>query len=162
MRYRGPFCESYCCQSERYGFNQMILSQTISRMEGGQLYCNIVLASDCSPTTLMDMFMVRLRGNRMGLWRGSIDAEQVSEIGWLLYSTCQQDEKHLAHLLSSLTGKTIGARWRVIHSTTAARKQKGPHDERNNYVRAIHLECETSMLQYAKPIVAHLYRSSAK
>jgi hypothetical protein len=131
-------------------------------MEGGQFYCNIVLALDCSPTTLMDMFMVRLRGNRMGLWRGSIDAEQVSEIGWLLYSTCQQDEKHLAHLLSSLTGKTIGARWRVIHSTTAARKQKGPHDGRNNNVRAIHLECETSMLQYAKPIVAHLYRSSTK
>jgi hypothetical protein len=54
------------------------------------------LASDLSPTSLAEAISVRLRDNRMGLWKRSIDADQVSEIGWLLDCTRQHDEKRLA------------------------------------------------------------------
>jgi hypothetical protein len=50
------------------------------RAEGNQFYCSIILALDISPASLMDAIAVQLRDNRMGLWRRSIDAEQVSKI----------------------------------------------------------------------------------
>jgi hypothetical protein len=79
------------------------------------------------------------------------ETEQVSEIGWLLYSMRKQDEKRLANnLLSSLTGEKIGACWRVIRTTIAARKHKGLKERRPIEVRAIHLECDSAMLQFAK------------
>lgn len=54
-----------------------------------------------------------------------MDTEQVSELGWILYSTRQQDEKCLSSLLTKITGEKIGARWRVIRTSTTARNSKG-------------------------------------
>jgi hypothetical protein len=51
----------------------------------------------------------------MGLWQRSIDAEQVSEIGWLLYSTRQQDEKRISTLLSVLTEEK---NWRQMENNS--------------------------------------------
>jgi len=47
-----------------------------------------------------------LRDNQMALWQRSLDSEQVAEIGWLLYSTQQQDEKRNSALLSRLQVNT--------------------------------------------------------
>jgi len=132
------------------------------RAEGGQFYCNIILASSKFPEILLDTMVVHLSDNQMGLWRRSIDAEQVTEIGWLLYSTRQQDEKRLASLLSELTKEKIGARWKVIHSSTNMPLVKDPSGEKPAEVRAIPLECEAVALTYAKHKVAHLYQFLAK
>jgi hypothetical protein len=66
-------------------------------------------------------------------------------------------KKRSASLLSSLTGEKIGAHWRVI----TARKQKGTQEGRPTEVSAVHLECSSTMLQFAKCKVAHLYHSTA-
>jgi len=73
----------------------------------------------------------------------------------------QQDEKRLASLLSTLTGEKIGAHCRVICTTMTTRRQQGVQVARPKDVRAIHLECDSAILQFAKHKVAHLYHSSA-
>jgi hypothetical protein len=127
------------------------------RAEGDQFYCNIILASDLCPTCLMDTIDVHLRDNKMGLWRHSIDAEQVSEIGWLTYSIRQQDEKRLASLLSNLTAEKIAAHCRVIRMSTTARKQQGTQAGKQIEVRVICLKCNSAVLQFTKHKVNHLY-----
>jgi len=130
------------------------------RAEGGQFYCNVILATTKAPAIIQDAMAVHLRDNRMGLWRRSINVEQVSKIGWLLYSTHQQDEKRISRELSTLTGEKIGARWQGICTTTNARKQN-PTAVKPTEIRAIHLECDSVVLQHAKNKVANLYKSSA-
>ena len=101
------------------------------RAEGRMFYCNVIRATSKSPSSFMDALSIHLRDNKMGLWQRSIDAEQVSEIGWLLYSTRQQDEKRISTLLSVLTEEKIGGRWRIIHTSTSFRWQKA-HKEKTN------------------------------
>jgi len=125
------------------------------RAKGGQFYCNVILATTKAPAIIQDAMAIHLRDNRMGLWRPSIDEEQVSKIGWLLYSTCQQDEKQISRVLSTQTGEKIGARWWVIQTTTNARKQH-PTAVKSTEVRAIHLKYDSAVLQHAKHKVANL------
>jgi hypothetical protein len=85
------------------------------RAEGRMFYCNVIRATSKSPSNFMDALSIHLRDNRMGLWQRSIDAEQVSEIGWLLYSTRQQDEKRISTLLSVLTEEK---NWRQMENNS--------------------------------------------
>jgi len=96
----------------------------------------------------------------MGLWQQSIDAEQVTEIGWLLYSSRQQDEKRVAELLSHCTEEKIGACWRLIMTSANVRRNKGPNEPKPPEVRALHLECDSAVAQHAKHKIARLYSSS--
>lgn len=130
------------------------------RQEGGQFYCNNILATSVHPSSLRDGLAVHLRDNRMGLWQRAIDAEQVTELGWLLYSSRQQDEKRLSDLLSSLTGEKIGARWRLIKTNTSPRRRINEGTSDAPAVRAIHLECSATLAQHAKHKIARLYSSS--
>lgn len=85
------------------------------RAEGRMFYCNVIRATSKSPSSFMDALSIHLRDNKMGLWQRSIDAEQVSEIGWLLYSTRQQDEKRISTLLSVLTEEK---NWRQMENNS--------------------------------------------
>jgi len=85
------------------------------RAEGRMFYCNVIRATSKSPSSFMDALSIHLRDNKMGLWQRSIDAEQVSEIGWLLYSTRQQDEKCISTLLSVLTEEK---NWRQMENNS--------------------------------------------
>lgn len=129
------------------------------RTEGGMFYCNIIIASMRHPNSIRDLLAVHLRDNRLGLWQRAIDAEQVAEIGWLLYSTRHQDEQRLVRLLSNTTGEHIGARWRVIKTTTHNRRTGTSPQSKE--VRAIHLECDANLTQRMKHKVARLYSSSS-
>jgi len=68
------------------------------RQEGGQFYCNVILATSSTPAVFREAIALLLRDNRMGLWQRLIDAEQATESGWLLYSSRQQDEKRVADM----------------------------------------------------------------
>jgi hypothetical protein len=81
------------------------------------------------------------------------------ELGWLLYSSRQQDEKRLSQLLSKLTGGKIGARWQLIRMNTNVRRVTEPaENSRRQEVRAVHLECDTQAAQYVKHKVAHVIK----
>jgi hypothetical protein len=130
------------------------------RQEGGQFYCNVILATSKTPANFCDAITLHLCDNRMGLWQHSIDAEQVTEIGWLLYSSRQQDDKRVADLLTHCTGEKIGAHWRLIQNSINVRSNKGPHDQKKPEVRALHLECDSMVAQHAKHKIARLYSSN--
>jgi len=142
------------------GHAKSYLHRLFPHQEGGQFYCNIILATSKSPAELRDMIALHLRDNRMGLWQQSIDAEQVTEIGWLLYSSRQQDEKRVAELLSHCTEEKIGACWRLIMTSANVRRNKGPNEPKPPEVRALHLECDSAVAQHAKHKIARLYSSS--
>lgn len=143
------------------GITKMYVHRLLPRPEGGQFYCNIILATSISPPSLQDALAIHLRDNRMGLWQQAIDAEQVTEIGWLLYSSRQQDEKRISGLLSKLTGEKIGARWRLVKTNKTTRRK--PNDTQGNKapdVQALHLECHSTTAQYTKHKIARLYSST--
>jgi hypothetical protein len=78
--------------------------------DGGFIYCQLILATSCPIDSLIEKIRPSLMQYNLGLWQRLTDCEQVSDIGWLLYSTRHQDEQSLAHLLSSLIGEPIGLR----------------------------------------------------
>jgi hypothetical protein len=49
----------------------------------------------------------------------------------------------------------------LIRTTTTSRKQRGQAVNRSMEVRAIDLECDSTVVQWAKHKVAHLFRSTA-
>jgi hypothetical protein len=46
-----------------------------------------------------------------------------SDIGWLLYSTCAQDEERLTQSLSHLIGENIGVKWKPIRTMAGGSKR---------------------------------------
>jgi hypothetical protein len=120
----------------------------------------VILATTKIPAAFQDAIALHLRDNRMGLWQHSIDAEQVTELGWLLYSSRQQDEKRVAKMLSRCTSEKIGARWRLIRTSTNIRRNKGPPTQKAPEVHALHQECDSNVSQYVKHKIARLYSST--
>jgi hypothetical protein len=64
-----------------------------------------------------------------------------TDVGWLLYSTRQQDTTRLAELLSALSGEIVGVKWKPIRTMEGFRK-KDPN-EQQELIRALHIEGPT-------------------
>ncbi len=56
----------------------------------------------------MDKARSSLMNLDYGIFPRACDHERTAEIGWLLYSTRQQDEERLSELLSSLVQEQLG------------------------------------------------------
>jgi hypothetical protein len=135
-------------------------SRIFPRIDGGQFYCNIILATTASPDWLQNSLRQHLRDHRFGLWRRSIDCEQVSEIGWLLYSTRQQDVERISQHLSYLTKEKVGARWRTVRTSNTFQRRRNTQSDKSPPIQAIHLECDSRMVQSIKYKIAKLYSST--
>jgi hypothetical protein len=85
----------------------------------------------------MDKARSSLMNLDYGIFPKACDHERMAEIGWLLYSTCQQDEERLSELLSSLVQETIGAKWRPICSNDRNHRVNADVTDRTY---ALHLE----------------------
>jgi hypothetical protein len=72
-----------------------------------------------------------------GLFPKACDHERTAEIGWLLYSTRQQDEERISELISLLVQAPVGEKWRPIRTNDQFRKDLPTNQER---VYALHLE----------------------
>jgi hypothetical protein len=97
------------------------------------------LASTLSTHDLLTAVKYKLAGLEMGLWPRPTDHEQVSDIGWFLYSSRYQDEMRVAEMLSDALGIRVGARWRQIKTTDTNRRNQNANDL-ENVVRALHIE----------------------
>lgn len=139
-------------------------SRLFPRPEGGQFYCNVILALTNGVGWLTESIRRTLQDNKMGLWKRPTDCEQVSEVGWLLYSTRMQDEERLSELLSKITKEEIGIRWRPVRTSTNFNRRKAdqPPPDPNSIVRALHIECDSSKLHSVKYKIAKLYGSNVK
>lgn len=135
-------------------------SNLFPKAEGGQVYCRVILALSGTVDNLITKIRPSLQQYEMGLWQRPTDCEQVSDIGWLLYSTRNQDEHRLASLLSSLIGEPIGVRWRPVRTTSKYQKQTAANAA--NVVRALHLEGDSSRVHLLKHKIATYYGTSSK
>jgi hypothetical protein len=97
-------------------------SRLFQRNNQGNIYCILILAQNISFSDFMDKARSSLMNLDYGIFPRACDHERTAEIGWLLYSTRQQDEERLSELLSSLVQETIGAKWRPIRSNDRNRK----------------------------------------
>jgi hypothetical protein len=100
-----------------------------------------------------------LDNQAFSLWPNASDHKLATDIGWLLYSTRQQDEVRIAEMISSLTGEKIGAKWKPIRTTDGSNKSK---DNNSSRVNAIHLECAAYNAQEACQKLSKWYGSSSK
>ena len=139
-------------------------SRLFPRKEGGQFYCNLILALSKSPESVLSLLRQPLFDNSISCWRRPTDCEQVSEVGWLLYSSRVQEESRLSHLLSKMLKENIGVRWRPVRTTNNFRRTKEPNPPANRAppVRALHIECDSTQVQRIKHKLAKLYGSSSK
>jgi hypothetical protein len=108
------------------------------------------------------MLFLHLKDYKIGLCERPTDCEQVSEIGWLLYSSREQDESRLSHLLSKMLKESIGVRWRPVRRYINFRCNTDPSGDRPTLVLASHLECDSTLVQRIKHKLAKLYGSSSK
>ena len=152
--------------SDIKGFSQVkrYFSRLFPRPEGGQYYCNVIIALTNGVGWVTENIKRSLQDNKMGLWRRPTDCEQVSEVGWLLYSTRMQDAERISNMLSKITNEAIGVRWRPVRTSSFfnRRKQDQRTPEASNQVRALHIECDSKKVQSVKHKIAKLYGSSVK
>jgi hypothetical protein len=57
-----------------------------------------------------------------GLFPKACDHEDTAEVGWLLYSTRQQNEERISGLISQLVKEIVGAKWKPIGTNECNRK----------------------------------------
>ena len=80
-----------------------------------------------------------LKDKDYGLYKCSLQKEEVSTVGWLLYSIQFMETERLKQIISDALGGTeLGLRWRMIYKE----KGKVPNDEK---VFALHVEVETKL-----------------
>jgi hypothetical protein len=147
--------------SELNNFNSLktYFARLYSKPEGGQIYCSVILAGSVTSTDLLNAVKYKLSSLDMGLWSRPTDHEQVSDVGWFLYSCRSQDETRIASMLSDFLDVIVGARWRQIR-TAAGQKKKGT-EQPENVVRAIHLEGPSHRIHDIKSALSKWYGSSA-
>ncbi len=80
-------------------------------------------------------------------------------MGWLLYSTRQQDEERIAEIMTKLTGETIGVKWKPIRTTDGVHRKKDPNSTR---VYTLHLESAADRAQEARTKLSKWFGSSSK
>ena len=103
-----------------------------------------------------------LMDQKISLWPNACDHESVSDIGWLLYSTREQDSDCIAEMLSSLVGEMIGAKWRPIRTADGfTRKKDNEGSAAKEPVRALHLEGASDRVHNLRDKLAQWYGTSS-
>jgi hypothetical protein len=94
-----------------------------------------------------------------GIFPKASDHEETSEVGWLLYSTHQQNEERMSELISNLVQETVGAKWHPIRTNDRYRKAQEPNSTRTY---ALHLEAATDKAGKVQQELSKWYRSSSQ
>jgi hypothetical protein len=116
-------------------------SRLSPRTEEGFVWCSIILAQSVSFNMFMEKTRHSLENQSFSLWPKASDHELAADIGWLLYSTREQEEERVAEMVSALTGEKIGAKWRAIHTTDGSNRSRDKNKDASPLIRvqAIHL-----------------------
>jgi hypothetical protein len=84
---------------------------------------------DKAPSSLMNL--------DYGLFSKACDHERTAKIGWLLYSTHQQDKERISEMISKLVQESVRAKWHHTRTNDRFRKEPAANQER---IYALHLE----------------------
>jgi hypothetical protein len=129
------------------------------RNDKGNMYCSLILAQNTSFHDFMDKARSSLMNLDYCIFTKACDHERTSEIGWLLYSTRQQDEERISELISNLVNAKVGAKWRPIRCND--RNRKGPSDPTER-TYALHLEGAEDSALKIRHLLKRWYSSGAR
>jgi hypothetical protein len=137
-------------------------SRLSPRSDEGFVWSSIILAQSIPFSTFMEKTRHSLENQDFGLWPKATDHELAVDLGWLLYSTRQQDENRIAEMVSSLTGEKIGAKWKPIRTTDGSNRKKVKDNNNVTRVHALHLECASDRAQDIRTKLSKWYGANSK
>jgi hypothetical protein len=141
---------------ETMGAFKAYFHQANPRAAGRFVYMRVWLGHDEEPLMLQEDLSCCLKAQQFGLYQRSVQAENISVIGWLLYST--RDINCIA-LQRSLEKRfkdkfEVGCRYRMI---SLGRRGAVPKDQQ---VKAIHIECDSEIQFELKVALSKIYASA--
>ncbi len=142
--------------TDSYSEVKKYFSRISPHKEDGAVWCSLILAQNLPFLTFMEKARHSLENNSFSLWLKASSHESASEVGWLLYSTRQQDEGRLAETFSSLSGENIGVKWRPIRTTDGSNRKKDSLDD-SERVYALHLEAASDRARAAREKLKQLF-----
>jgi hypothetical protein len=137
-------------------------SRLSPRSTEGFVWSSIILAQSIPFAAFMEKTRHSLENQAFSHWPKASDHELAADIGWLLYSTRQQDEERLAEMISTLTGEKIGVKWKPIRTTDGSIRAKDKDKTNESRVYALHLECAANKAQDVRIKLSKWYGSSSK
>ena len=122
------------------------------RTKGGDLYCQIALASNKSMVKIMEESGYWFQETGHGLWIRQVQAERVVTLGWLLYSHRKIDLTALQEILEQRTRAKLGLRFRAIQTGE-------PYGTISNQdlPRAIHIDTSTQNQRRVEQLLREMY-----
>jgi len=128
--------------------------QAKPRVSGGDTYTTVLLDFSVPFPKLMKQLSHWFLKKRYGLWLASLQSEQPTSVGWLLFSTGSMDIELLKDAISdSIENVPVGLRWRTINIGL-----QGPIPAEQQ-VKALHVYVDELDVQMAKPLLMTLYAS---
>jgi hypothetical protein len=131
--------------------------QANPHIAGGFVYMRVWLGHDKEPAVLQDNLSFWMKSQQYGLYPRSVQAENISVIGWLLYST---HDVNCSALQRSLE-KRFNIKFEVgrcrYHMISRGRRGSVPKDQQ---VKAIHLECDIAVQYELKLALSKMYAST--
>jgi hypothetical protein len=141
---------------ETMGAFKTFFHQAQPRVAGGFVYMRVWLGHNKDTETLKDDLQWWMNNQQFGLYPHSVQAENISAIGWLLYST---RDVNCAFLQSALERRfkrrfEVGCHYRMI---SLGHRGAIPKDEQ---VKAIHIECDSAVQFELKAALSKIYASA--
>jgi hypothetical protein len=140
---------------EQMGAFKMYFHQAQPKVAGGHVYMRVWLAHDKEPELLQEDLRWWMQNQQFGLYPRSVQAENISGVGWLLYSTKEVNCTALKDAIEKRLGNKyeIGCRFKMISLGVRGAVAK------ENQVKAIHIECDSADQFDVKVALSKIYAS---
>lgn len=138
---------------EIYISNLKYQSRTInSKGQEKEVYLNVLLGHDAEPQEMLSDVSASLQWATppVKLYRPENQAEVVTTVGWLLFSSWQMECKRIGALLTTQSGYHITARYRQISNVKTMPTFKGATTEIIKKTRAVHIECDMDIAKHVE------------
>ena len=141
---------------EQMGAFKTFFHQAQPKVAGGHVYMRVWLGHDKEPELLHEDLNWWMKNQQHGLYRRSVQAENISGVGWLLYSTKEINCAALQAAIEKRLGNKfeVGCRFKMI---SLGRRGAVPKE---NQIKAIHIECDTAVLFDVKVALSKIYASA--
>jgi hypothetical protein len=141
---------------EMMGAFKTYFHQAQPKVDGGHLYMRIWLGHDKDLAVLNKDLNWWMKAQQFGLCPRSVQAKNISNVGWLLYSirdvNCRCLQKALEKMLDNKY--KVGCRYRMI---SLGRRGSVPKE---NQVKAIHIKCISEVQFDVKVALSKMYASA--